>query len=215
MTHTTTEVEDDVVGDLGEPANYKAVMLDPDKEIWQGAMDEEMNPRKVNVYTRYKVSSGSSKAAHKLWNLTTRKKFFSCSRTLELLGILISYSSVLEYDDWQMDVKLSFLNGTSKSQVYGLKQCNHSQWNKQLMNKSRSLDHSFQNRDEPCVIAKLLAVLYSILDLIWMNILIMEGNYMQDLRKLRIILENVFSMKELGEAAYFWELKSIEIDQGV
>ncbi|GKG42963.1 hypothetical protein Tco_0479647, partial [Tanacetum coccineum] len=25
------EVEDDVVGDLGEPANYKAAMLDPDR----------------------------------------------------------------------------------------------------------------------------------------------------------------------------------------
>ncbi|GKG06923.1 hypothetical protein Tco_0329892, partial [Tanacetum coccineum] len=25
------EVEDDEVGDLGEPANYKTVMLDPDK----------------------------------------------------------------------------------------------------------------------------------------------------------------------------------------
>ncbi|GKB85534.1 hypothetical protein Tco_0957806 [Tanacetum coccineum] len=43
-----TSVEDDVVGDLGEPANYKAVMLDPDKVIWQGAMDEEMNSMKVN-----------------------------------------------------------------------------------------------------------------------------------------------------------------------
>ncbi|GJT33166.1 retrotransposon protein, putative, ty1-copia subclass [Tanacetum coccineum] len=42
------EVEDDVVGDLGEPANYKAAMLDPDKVIWQGAMDEEMNSIKVN-----------------------------------------------------------------------------------------------------------------------------------------------------------------------
>ncbi|GKA18971.1 retrotransposon protein, putative, ty1-copia subclass [Tanacetum coccineum] len=42
------EVEDDVVGDLGEPANYKAAMLDPNKVIWQGAMDEEMNSMKVN-----------------------------------------------------------------------------------------------------------------------------------------------------------------------
>nr|GEW85764.1 retrotransposon protein, putative, Ty1-copia subclass [Tanacetum cinerariifolium] len=33
--------------DLGEPANYKATMLDPDKVIWQGAMDEEMNSMKV------------------------------------------------------------------------------------------------------------------------------------------------------------------------
>nr|GFC84789.1 hypothetical protein [Tanacetum cinerariifolium] len=36
------KVEDDEVGDLGELANYKTVMLDPDKVIWQGAMDEEM-----------------------------------------------------------------------------------------------------------------------------------------------------------------------------
>nr|GFC30527.1 retrovirus-related Pol polyprotein from transposon TNT 1-94 [Tanacetum cinerariifolium] len=41
------EVEDDEVGDLREPANYKAVMLDLDKVIWQGAMDEEMNSMKV------------------------------------------------------------------------------------------------------------------------------------------------------------------------
>nr|GFC71232.1 hypothetical protein [Tanacetum cinerariifolium] len=37
------EVEDDEVGDLGKPANYNAAMLDPDKVIWQGAIDEEMN----------------------------------------------------------------------------------------------------------------------------------------------------------------------------
>nr|GFD10058.1 hypothetical protein [Tanacetum cinerariifolium] len=41
------EVEDDELGDLGEHANYKAAMLDPDKVIWQGAMDEEMNFMKV------------------------------------------------------------------------------------------------------------------------------------------------------------------------
>nr|GEV94824.1 putative retrotransposon Ty1-copia subclass protein [Tanacetum cinerariifolium] len=42
------KVEDDEVGDLGEPANYKSVMLDLDKVIWQGAMDEEMKFMKVN-----------------------------------------------------------------------------------------------------------------------------------------------------------------------
>nr|GFC37242.1 hypothetical protein [Tanacetum cinerariifolium] len=36
-----------IPGDLGEPANYKAAMLDPDIVIWQGAMDEEMNSMKV------------------------------------------------------------------------------------------------------------------------------------------------------------------------
>nr|GFD36207.1 retrovirus-related Pol polyprotein from transposon TNT 1-94 [Tanacetum cinerariifolium] len=42
------KVKDDEVGDLGEPANYKTVMLDPDKVTWQGAMDEEMKSMKVN-----------------------------------------------------------------------------------------------------------------------------------------------------------------------
>nr|GFC85510.1 zinc finger, CCHC-type [Tanacetum cinerariifolium] len=41
------EVEDDKVGDFGKPTNYKAAMLDPDKVIWQGATDEEMNSIKV------------------------------------------------------------------------------------------------------------------------------------------------------------------------
>ncbi|GKE10629.1 retrotransposon protein, putative, ty1-copia subclass [Tanacetum coccineum] len=47
------EPENDVVWDLGEPTNYKAAMLDPDKVIWQSAMDEEMNSMKVNeVWTK-------------------------------------------------------------------------------------------------------------------------------------------------------------------
>nr|GFC89628.1 retrotransposon protein, putative, Ty1-copia subclass [Tanacetum cinerariifolium] len=42
------KVEDDEVGDHREPANYKTVMLNPDKVIWQGAMDEEMKSMNVN-----------------------------------------------------------------------------------------------------------------------------------------------------------------------
>nr|GFB65655.1 retrotransposon protein, putative, Ty1-copia subclass [Tanacetum cinerariifolium] len=42
------KVEDDEVGDLEEHANYKTVMLDPNKVIWQCAMDEEMKSMKVN-----------------------------------------------------------------------------------------------------------------------------------------------------------------------
>nr|GFD33215.1 retrotransposon protein, putative, Ty1-copia subclass [Tanacetum cinerariifolium] len=33
------KVEDDEVGDLGEPANYKTVMLDPDKETFSPVAD--------------------------------------------------------------------------------------------------------------------------------------------------------------------------------
>ncbi|GJV50481.1 caffeic acid 3-O-methyltransferase [Tanacetum coccineum] len=42
------EVEDDEVGDLGEPANYRAAMIDPDKVLWQGCKWDgvEMNSMK-------------------------------------------------------------------------------------------------------------------------------------------------------------------------
>nr|GEY09729.1 putative retrotransposon protein [Tanacetum cinerariifolium] len=62
------EFEDDEVGDLGEPANYKAAMLDPDKVVWQGAMDEEMNSMKL---MKFWIVMGTS-----IWsNLKEIKKF--------------------------------------------------------------------------------------------------------------------------------------------
>ncbi|GJS41135.1 hypothetical protein Tco_0566178 [Tanacetum coccineum] len=66
------EVEDDEVGDLGEPANYKTAMLDPDKVIWQGAMDEEMKSMKVNKRSEcnspalLKPSSSVAKGLHSI-----------------------------------------------------------------------------------------------------------------------------------------------------
>ncbi|GKC95492.1 retrotransposon protein, putative, ty1-copia subclass [Tanacetum coccineum] len=43
------EVEDDVVGDLGEPANYKAAMLDPDKVIWQVVRSKWLFKKKTDM----------------------------------------------------------------------------------------------------------------------------------------------------------------------
>ncbi|GJZ73194.1 hypothetical protein Tco_0637340 [Tanacetum coccineum] len=74
------EVEDDVVGDLGEPANYKAVMLDPDKVIWQGAMDEEMTNHRKN---------------NEVWMGTD----------IRAIRILIAIAAYYDYEIWQMDVK--------------------------------------------------------------------------------------------------------------
>ncbi|GKF97100.1 hypothetical protein Tco_0292921, partial [Tanacetum coccineum] len=61
------EVEDDVVGDLGEPANYKAAMLDPDKVIWQDAMYEEMNSIKVNEVWIKVDPSPNAKVVRSKW----------------------------------------------------------------------------------------------------------------------------------------------------
>nr|GEX76519.1 hypothetical protein [Tanacetum cinerariifolium] len=61
------KVEDDEVGDLGEPANYKTVMLDPDNVIWQVAMDEEMKSMKVNKVCIVVDRPPNAKAVRNKW----------------------------------------------------------------------------------------------------------------------------------------------------
>ncbi|GKF40550.1 retrotransposon protein, putative, ty1-copia subclass, partial [Tanacetum coccineum] len=123
------EVEDDVVGDLGEPANYKTAMLDPDKVIWQGAMDEEMNSMKVNeVWTEVdhppnakivrskwifkkktdmdgKVHTYKARLVAKGCTQTYRvdhEETFSPIADIRAIRILIAIAAYYDYEIWQM-----------------------------------------------------------------------------------------------------------------
>nr|GEZ13297.1 hypothetical protein [Tanacetum cinerariifolium] len=100
------KVKDDEVMDLGEPANYKTVMLDPDKVIWQGAMDEEIKSIKVN----------------KVWIVVDRppnaKETFSPVADIRAIRIIIAIAAYYDYEIWQMDVKNAFLNGRLDEDIY-------------------------------------------------------------------------------------------------
>ncbi|GJV14320.1 retrotransposon protein, putative, ty1-copia subclass [Tanacetum coccineum] len=139
------EVEDDVVGDLGEPANYKAAMLDPDKVIWQGAMDEEMNSMKVNeVWTEVDPPS-NAKIVRSKWLFKKKtdmdgevhtykarlvakgftqtygidyEETFSPVADIRAIRILIAIAAYYDYEIWQMDVKTAFLNGRLDEDIY-------------------------------------------------------------------------------------------------
>ncbi|GJW74104.1 retrotransposon protein, putative, ty1-copia subclass [Tanacetum coccineum] len=117
------EVEDDVVGDLGEPANYKAAMLDPDKVIWQGAMDEEMNSMKVNeVWTKVDPPS-NAKIVRSKWLFKKKtdmdgEETFSPVADNRAIRILIAIAAYYDYEIWQMDVKTAFLNGHLDEDIY-------------------------------------------------------------------------------------------------
>ncbi|GJQ97236.1 retrotransposon protein, putative, ty1-copia subclass [Tanacetum coccineum] len=139
------EVEDDVVGDLGEPANYKAAMLDPDKAIWQGAMDEEMNSIKVNeVWTEVDPPS-NTKIVRSKWLFKKKtdmdgevytykarlvakgftqtygvdyEEIFSPVADIRAIRILIAIAAYYDYEIWQMDVKTAFLNGRLDEDIY-------------------------------------------------------------------------------------------------
>ncbi|GKC17259.1 retrotransposon protein, putative, ty1-copia subclass [Tanacetum coccineum] len=157
------EVEDDEVGDLGEPANYKTAMLDPDKVIWQGAMDEEMKSMKVN----------------KVWiviDRTSKAKELGVSDLQEETDMDGESTHYKARQIWQMDVKTAFLNGRLDEDIYmeqpegyvdpnypngvcklqraiyGLKQASR-QWNKRFDEEIKKFGF-IQNRDEPCVYRK-------------------------------------------------------------
>ncbi|GJR19303.1 retrotransposon protein, putative, ty1-copia subclass [Tanacetum coccineum] len=213
------EVEDDVVGDLGEPANYKAAMLDPDKVIWQGAMDEEMNSMKV------KKSGLTSTHPH---NAKVEDIFLLRVADIRAIRILIAIAAYYDYEIWQMDVKTAFLNGRLdediyieqpegyvnpkypkrvcklQRSIYGLKQASR-QWNKRFDEEIKKFGFT-QNRDEPCVYRKASGSNVVFL-IIYVDDILIMGNNIPRLKEVKDYLEKCFSMKDLGEAAYILGIK--------
>ncbi|GKA37803.1 retrotransposon protein, putative, ty1-copia subclass [Tanacetum coccineum] len=139
------EVEDDEVGDLGEPANYKTAMLDPDKVIWQGAMDEEMKSMKVNKVWIVIDRPPNAKVVRSKWIFKKKtdmdgkvhtykarlvakgctqtygidyEETFSPVADIRAIRILIAIAAYYDYEIWQMDVKTAFLNGRLDKDIY-------------------------------------------------------------------------------------------------
>nr|GFD28052.1 hypothetical protein [Tanacetum cinerariifolium] len=145
------------LGDLGEPANYKATLLDPESEKWLNAMNVEMQSIKDN----------------EVWilvELPPNGKTVGIA-DIRAIRILIAIAAYYDYEIWQMDVKTAFLNGylneevymeqpegfvnpkypnwvcKLKRSIYGLKQASR-QWNKRFDNEIKKFGFT-QNYDEP------------------------------------------------------------------
>nr|GFA65269.1 hypothetical protein [Tanacetum cinerariifolium] len=105
------EVEDDKAEDLGEPANYKAVMLDPDKVIWQVRSKWLYKKKtnmdgKVHTYKARLVAKGCTQTYEINYEET-----FSPVADIRAIRILIAIVAYYNYEIWQIDVKAAFLNG--------------------------------------------------------------------------------------------------------
>nr|GEX02021.1 hypothetical protein [Tanacetum cinerariifolium] len=87
--------------DLGEPANYKAALLDPESDKWLNAMNVEMRSIKDN----------------KVWELVYLP---SDVKTIDIraIRILIAIAAFYDCEIWQLDVKTAFLNGYLNEEVY-------------------------------------------------------------------------------------------------
>ncbi|GJW08634.1 putative RNA-directed DNA polymerase [Tanacetum coccineum] len=210
------EVEDDVVGDLGEPANYKAAMLDLDKVIWQRAMDEEMNSMKVNEVWIEVDRPPNAKVVRSKWlfkkntdidgevhtykaRLVAKgctqtygidyKETFSPVADIRAIRILIAIAAYYDYEIWQMDVKNAFLNGRLDDDIY--------------MEQPEGFT---QNHDEPCVYRKASGS-NVVLWIIYVDDILIMGSNIPRLKEVKDYLGKYFSMKDLEEAAYILGIK--------
>nr|GEV61284.1 hypothetical protein [Tanacetum cinerariifolium] len=108
------EVEDHCLGDLNEPASYKAAMLDSEsnKNKWIFKKKTNMDVI-VHTYKAHLVAKGYTQ----LYGFDY-KETFSPVADIRAIRILIFVAAFYDYEIWQMDVKTAFLNGYLDEDIY-------------------------------------------------------------------------------------------------
>ncbi|GKD09732.1 retrotransposon protein, putative, ty1-copia subclass [Tanacetum coccineum] len=139
------EVEEHSLGDLNEPTNYKAALLDPESDKWLDAMNAKMQSMKDNQVWRLvdlppngktvgskwlfkkktnmdgKVHTYKARLVAKGFNQTYEVDYeetFSPVVDIIAIRILIAIATFYDYEIWQMDVKTAFLNVFLDEDIY-------------------------------------------------------------------------------------------------
>ncbi|GKF34201.1 retrotransposon protein, putative, ty1-copia subclass, partial [Tanacetum coccineum] len=99
------EVEEHSLGDLNEPDNYKAAMLDPESNKLL-----EVN---VHTYKAYLVAKGFTQT----YRVDYEEKF-SPVADIRAIRIHIAIAAFYDYEIWEMDVKTAFLNGYLDEDIF-------------------------------------------------------------------------------------------------
>nr|GEU44154.1 hypothetical protein [Tanacetum cinerariifolium] len=137
--------EEHELGDLGEPANYKAALLDLESEKWLNAMNVEIqsmkdnevwvlvelppNGKTIGSKWLFKKKTDMDGVVHtykahlvaKGYTQTSRidyEETFSPVVDIRTIRILIDVAAYYDYEIWQMDVKTAFLIGYLNEEVY-------------------------------------------------------------------------------------------------
>ncbi|GKD38854.1 retrotransposon protein, putative, ty1-copia subclass [Tanacetum coccineum] len=110
------------LGDLGEPANYKAALLDLESKKWLNAMNVEMQSMRDNeVWELVNLPPNGKTIGHK-WLFKKKTDMDGAVHTykahIRAIRILIVMAAFYDYKIWQMDVKTAFLNRYLNEEVY-------------------------------------------------------------------------------------------------
>ena len=153
---------------------------------------------------------------------------FSPVAMLKSVRILLAIAAFFDYEIWQMDVKTAFLNGNVEEElymiqpegfvdpkdagkvcklqrsIYGLKQASRS-WNLRFDEVIKGFGF-VQNYKEACVYKKVSGSSVAFL-VLYVDDILLIGNDVELLNSIKGYLNNSFSMKDLGEAAYILGIK--------
>jgi hypothetical protein len=147
---------------------------------------------------------------------------------LKSVRILLAIAAYFDYEIWQMDVKMTFLNEnltanvymtqpkgsvypkyagkicTLQKSIYGLKQASRS-WNLRFDEVVKRFGF-IKNVEEPCVYKKVSgsAVVFLIF---YVDGILLIGNDIPIMEVIKFVLRKSFSIKNLGEVAYILGIK--------
>ncbi|GJX49072.1 retrotransposon protein, putative, ty1-copia subclass [Tanacetum coccineum] len=139
------EVEEHSLGDLNEPANYKAALSDPEFKKWLVAMNEEMQSMNDNKVWKLVVLLPKAKVVKSKWIYKKKtyidgkvyiykarlvaKGFTQTYRVdyeetflpvadIRAIRILKAIAAYYDYEIWKMNIKTAFLNGFLEEEIY-------------------------------------------------------------------------------------------------
>ncbi|KAL0453673.1 UNVERIFIED_CONTAM: Retrovirus-related Pol polyprotein from transposon TNT 1-94 [Sesamum latifolium] len=212
-----------------DPKTYGEEMSDIDSKKWIEAMKSEMDsmssnkvwtlvdpPKSVKpvgckwVYKRKFGPDGevtTFKARLVAKGYTQRpgvdfEEIYSPVAMAKSIRIMLAIAVWYDYEIWQMDVKMAFLNGS----IYGLKQASQS-WNIHFDEVIRGYDF-IKNDFDPCVYKKVSGSSVAFL-VLYVDDILLIGNDVKMLGDTKAWLSTQFSMKDLGEASYILGIKII------
>ncbi|GJW10729.1 putative ribonuclease H-like domain-containing protein [Tanacetum coccineum] len=187
------KVKEHSLGDLNEPTNYKAAILDPEYIFKKKTNMDGI----VQTYKDRLVAKGYTQTYRVNYEET-----FSPVADIRAIRLLIAITAFYDYEIWQMHVKTAFLK--LQRSINGLKQASRS-WNKRFDEEIKKFGFA-QNLDEPCVYQKASRSNVTLL-ILYVNDIIIMGNYIPSLQSVKPYLRKCFAMKDLGEAAFILGIK--------
>nr|GEU94043.1 retrotransposon protein, putative, Ty1-copia subclass [Tanacetum cinerariifolium] len=173
------EVDEHSLGDLNEPASYKATMLDSKSNKWIDAMNAEIQSMIDNMVWVLVDLPPNCKT------VGNYKETFSPVTDIRAIRILISIVTFYDYEIWQMDVKTAFLNGYLDEDIYMVQ------------------PEGFVDPNHP----KKASGSNVIFHILFVDDIIKMGNHIPSLQSVKDYLGKCFAMKDLWEAAFILGIK--------